>query len=273
MSGAEARTVTAAVATTAEVLDHPELHEGLLAPWELRRLDAIRVPARRADVVAARLLLRLCVARCTGRPPGEAAPAQHCPGCGRYGHGRPYLPDRPDLGISLSHADGLVAAAVGPGAVGIDVEPAARRPGPPSTLGRMLPEAAVREAAAAPDPEAALLRLWVRGEALFKAGQARIDEAGESGLTTLEWTDRSRAAVVALAGPAPLRALSVFPAVSVFPDLSVFPALSVLRVPEGQSAIQSPPSEPSREIRTMTAKTEAKASPGVANSMTTPAAR
>lgn len=191
------RTALAAVATTGEVLAHPRLHEGLLEPWELRRLDAVRVPSRRDDVLAARLLLRLCVARFTGASPEESAPAQYCTGCGRTGHGRPYLRDHPGVGVSLSHADGLVAAAVGPGAVGVDVEPSTRRPGPLSVLSRVLPEADVRAAADAPDPGEALLRLWVRAEALLKAG-------GE-GLRLLEWTDPHRAAVVAMAAAAPAK--------------------------------------------------------------------
>ncbi|MFI7286555.1 4'-phosphopantetheinyl transferase family protein [Streptomyces anulatus] len=182
----------ALVATTAEVLAHPELDERLLAPWERRRLAGIRVPGRRDDVVAARLLLRLCASRVTGLPPDEVEPAQRCPGCGRDGHGRPYLPDHPALGAGFSHADGLAAAAVGPGPVGIDVEPLSRRPGPLSVLRRMLPEDEVDAACAEPDPGPALLRLWVRREALFKAGR---DDA-----RLTEWTDHRRAAVVALAG-------------------------------------------------------------------------
>ncbi|WP_405860322.1 4'-phosphopantetheinyl transferase superfamily protein [Streptomyces sp. NBC_00090] len=196
-------TALAAVATTAEVLAHPELHEALLEPWELRRLAAIRVPSRRDDVLAARLLLRLCVARFTGRPPGESAPAQFCDGCGKSGHGRPYLPTHPGVGVSLSHADGLVAAAVGPGPVGIDVEPSTRRPGPLSVLKRLLPAAELREAGARPDPGPALLRLWVREEALLKAGE------GDFGL--LEWTDRRRSAVVTVASAAPATILEVGP--------------------------------------------------------------
>ncbi|MFG2609052.1 4'-phosphopantetheinyl transferase family protein [Streptomyces anulatus] len=182
----------ALVATTAEVLAHPELDERLLAPWERRRLAGIRVPARRDDVVAARLLLRLCASRVTGLPPDAVEPAQRCPGCGRDGHGRPYLPGHPELGVSYSHADGLAAAAVGPGPVGIDVEPLTRRPGPPAVLRRMLPEDEVDAARAGPDPGPALLRLWVRREALFKAGR---DDA-----RLTEWTDHRRAVVVALAG-------------------------------------------------------------------------
>lgn len=180
------------VATTAEVLAHPELDEGMLAPWEQRRLAHIRVPGRRDDVVAARLLLRLCAARVIGRPPREVCPAQRCPGCGRHGHGRPYLPGHPGLGVSFSHADGLAAAAVGPGPVGIDVEPLERRLGPLTVLRRLLPEAEVDAAGAEPEPGPALLRLWVRREALFKAGR---DDARLTG-----WTDHRRAAVVALAG-------------------------------------------------------------------------
>ncbi len=189
------RPAVAVVATTGEVLAHPDLHEGLLAPWERRRLARIRVPSRREDVVAARLLLRLCAGRFTGRPPHESAPSQFCAECGLHGHGRPYLPDHPGVGVSLSHADGLVAAAVGPGAVGVDVEPSSRRPGPLSVLSRLLPAAEVREATGRPDPGAALLRLWVRREAVLKAGQ--------DGLRLLEWTDRRRAAVVTVASAAP----------------------------------------------------------------------
>ncbi|MFJ9318864.1 4'-phosphopantetheinyl transferase family protein [Streptomyces globisporus] len=181
----------ALVATTAEVLAHPELDAGLLAPWERHRLAGIRVPARRDDVVAARLLLRLCASRVTGLPPRAVEPAQRCPGCGRDGHGRPYLPDHPGLGASFSHADGLAAAVVGPGPVGIDVEPLTRRPGPVPVLRRLLPHDEVDAACAEPDPGPALLRLWVRREALFKAGRDDVP------LTA--WTDRRRAAVVALA--------------------------------------------------------------------------
>ncbi|MER6017109.1 4'-phosphopantetheinyl transferase family protein [Streptomyces anulatus] len=192
------------MATTAEVLAHPELDERLLAPWERRRLAGIRVPARRDDVVAARLLLRLCASRVTGLPPDAVEPAQRCPGCGRDGHGRPYLPDHPGLGVSYSHADGLAAAAVGPGPVGIDVEPLTRRPGPLAVLRRLLPEGEVDAARAGPDPGPALLRLWVRREALFKAGfevgSGARSEAGRDDVRLTAWTDHRRAAVVALAG-------------------------------------------------------------------------
>ncbi|WSQ63473.1 4'-phosphopantetheinyl transferase superfamily protein [Streptomyces sp. NBC_01216] len=195
------RETVAVLAATAEVLARPGLGEHLLAPWERRRLTRIRTPRRRDDVVAARLLLRLCLARVTGLPPRSVALAQRCDACGRHGHGRPHVPGRPGWGVSLSHTDGLVAAAVGPGPVGVDVEPAARRPGPPRVLARLLPETELRAAATADDPGPALLRLWVRREALFKAGR--------DDLPLLEWTDGHRAAVVAVAGTFPVAVLSL----------------------------------------------------------------
>ncbi|WP_285528788.1 4'-phosphopantetheinyl transferase family protein [Streptomyces lavendulae] len=211
----------AVVATTREVLAHPALHEGLLAPWERRRLAGIRLPGRRDDVLAARLLVRLCVARHTGLSLRASAPAQLCPGCGRHGHGRPYLRGRPGLGLSLSHADGLVAAAVGPGAVGIDVEPSARRPGPLRVLRRLLPEADLREAAARPDAGPALLRLWVREEARLKAGR--------HGLRLLTWQDHDRAAVAAVAATA---------------ATVVLPVLPVLPEPDGPDGPDGPDRQP-----------------------------
>ncbi|WP_282692744.1 4-phosphopantetheinyl transferase [Streptomyces sp. CC208A] len=187
----------AVVATTREVLDTPGLGPHLLAPWERRRLTAIRVPARHDDVLAARLLLRLCAARLTGRPPAATGLAQHCPDCGRDGHGRPYLPDRPGLGISLSHADGLVAAAAGPGPVGVDVEPADRRPGPLPLLRRLLPD--LPDLPGAEPDQGLLLRAWVRAEARFKAGPRAPEAVQHLG----EWTDRPRGAVAAVAATTP----------------------------------------------------------------------
>ncbi|PCG82582.1 4-phosphopantetheinyl transferase [Streptomyces sp. WZ.A104] len=222
----DGRTALAVVATTAEVLDRPDLDEGLLAPWERRRLARVRVPSRRDDVLAARLLLRLCAARFTGRQPHELLPAQFCAACERYGHGRPYLRGHPDVGVSLSHADGLVAAAAGPGAVGVDVEPAARTVGPPPMLARLMSEAQLRAVGALPDPDRAVLRMWVRREALLKAGHPGAGSAADvphtvpdsgsragrpGGLHVLDWTDERRAAVATVASAVPARRFSVTP--------------------------------------------------------------
>ncbi|MFJ4715170.1 4'-phosphopantetheinyl transferase family protein [Streptomyces sp. NPDC088785] len=158
------------VARTAEVLGAPGADERALAGWERHRLARVRVPARRDDVLAARLLLRWCAARVTGRPAHQVELDQHCPDCDRAGHGRPFLPRRPGLGISLSHADGLVAAAAGPGRVGVDVEPYGRVPPGRALVRRRFPAAdgAAPRGHRSPEPDA--LTLWVEAEARFKAG-------------------------------------------------------------------------------------------------------
>ncbi|MDV5146603.1 4'-phosphopantetheinyl transferase superfamily protein [Streptomyces sp. SBC-4] len=72
-------------------------------------------PWRAVEHTASRALLRALL-----REIGEdlrGGPVAALPG------GRPYLPDRPDLGVSLSHSSGWVAAAVGRNRdVGVDVQ-------------------------------------------------------------------------------------------------------------------------------------------------------
>ncbi|MFF2537136.1 4'-phosphopantetheinyl transferase family protein [Streptomyces cyaneofuscatus] len=83
---------------------------------ERDRAAASRLPPWRAqEYAASRTLLRALL-----REIGEdvaGGPVAADPS------GRPYLPGRPDLGVSLSHSSGRVAAAVGRGcAVGVDVQ-------------------------------------------------------------------------------------------------------------------------------------------------------
>ncbi|MFH9723845.1 4'-phosphopantetheinyl transferase family protein [Streptomyces sp. NPDC017254] len=93
--------------------------EEVLAALPLATADraaaAALPPWRAAEYTAARTLLRVLL-----REVGEdlrGGPVAARPG------GRPYLPDRPDLGVSLSHSAGWVAAAVGRGRdVGVDVQ-------------------------------------------------------------------------------------------------------------------------------------------------------
>lgn len=81
--------------------------------------------------------------------------------------GAPYLPDRPELSVSISHCRNAVAVAVSPeGRVGIDVE--CRRKISDGLMERvcMAEElAAVRDAA---DPTMSFLQLWTRKEAVLK---------------------------------------------------------------------------------------------------------
>ncbi|TDP92850.1 4'-phosphopantetheinyl transferase family protein [Labedaea rhizosphaerae] len=84
--------------------------------------------------------------------------------------GRPYLPDRPDLGVSIAHDGDLVAAAVGVGVrVGIDVQVPTRAGA--GMLRRCCPPA-TRVALAALDDEHRdheLARIWAVQEACVKA--------------------------------------------------------------------------------------------------------
>jgi 4'-phosphopantetheinyl transferase len=105
----------------------PVCPEGLRA-WlrsdELERAARLRDTAERARFATGRAVLRLGLARRTGRPPLEVAFDARCPSCGRP-HGKP----RPTLGTcvpaghtSVSHAGDWVLVAFAPVAVGIDVE-------------------------------------------------------------------------------------------------------------------------------------------------------
>ena len=81
--------------------------------------------------------------------------------------GAPYLPDHPDLWVSISHCRTAVAVAVSPeGRVGIDVE--CRRRIGDGLMERVCTadeQAAVRASA---DPTMAFLQLWTRKEAVLK---------------------------------------------------------------------------------------------------------
>ncbi|WP_396122726.1 4'-phosphopantetheinyl transferase family protein [Actinokineospora sp. UTMC 2448] len=88
----------------------------------------------------------------------------------RLDSGRPVLPDRPDLAVSLSHSGGTVAAAVARGrSIGVDVQiPLDPSPG---LLARCCGTAAARRLSDAPRPvrARAFARVWSVQEACVKA--------------------------------------------------------------------------------------------------------
>jgi 4'-phosphopantetheinyl transferase len=89
--------------------------------------------------------------------------------------GRPYLPDRPDLHISLSHDGHLVAAAVGVGVeVGIDVQRPTRASA--GLLRRCCPPATRAALAALGDDERdhEFARIWTVQEACVKSTGAGL---------------------------------------------------------------------------------------------------
>ena len=82
-------------------------------------------------------------------------------------HGVPYLPQYPNLYISISHCRTAVAAAFSDhGPVGIDIE--SRRHTNPSLIKRVCTPAEVDTIQHSEDPEMAFLRLWTRKEAVLK---------------------------------------------------------------------------------------------------------
>ncbi|MGK4579471.1 4'-phosphopantetheinyl transferase family protein [Kitasatospora sp. HPMI-4] len=175
----------AVVAASAEVLRHPRADERLLTDGERERAARFRQEATRQDFVAAHLLVRLCAARLIGTTVASVTLAQTCPGCGRTDHGKPYLPDHPGVHVSLSHTKGVIAAAAGYQAVGVDVERAERTGTHPDVLERVLTEGELRRVEKHADPQRAFLRQWVRKEALIKIGRITLDSMGTVDLSDL----------------------------------------------------------------------------------------
>jgi 4'-phosphopantetheinyl transferase len=86
--------------------------------------------------------------------------------------GRPYLPNRPDVAFSVSHAGDLVAVALTVGArVGVDVESLDRRVDLDLIAGRIFNTADLARFRAAPASEKtrAFFRAWTGKEAVLKA--------------------------------------------------------------------------------------------------------
>lgn len=81
--------------------------------------------------------------------------------------GAPYLPDHPELSVSISHCRAAVAVAVSPeGRVGIDVE--CRRKIGDGLMERVCTAKELAAVRAAADPTMAFLQLWTRKEAVLK---------------------------------------------------------------------------------------------------------
>jgi 4'-phosphopantetheinyl transferase len=176
-------------ATPQVLLAYPET---LLTEVERDRAAAFRFDADRCDFVAAHLLVRACAGEVLGRPPDEVTVSQRCPTCAGP-HGPPRLVETPELAISLAHTRGYVAACAGPGPLGVDVERVDRRR--LSVLFDVLAEPEARWVRASADPPLAFVQLWVRKEALIKAGYATLDAlpavdlVGAHGEVATRWRD------------------------------------------------------------------------------------
>jgi 4'-phosphopantetheinyl transferase len=159
--------------------------EGWLSQQERDRASAFRFPEDRRDFVAARALARRCAAAVVGSPPGALRIVQWCRQCAAP-HGRPSLVEHPDIGLSWSHSHGYLAAVAGPGAVGVDVEvPHGGDWGADGIARMVLSDNERRQVAGCRRPDLALLRQWVRKEAMVKAGVASLDQLREVDLASL----------------------------------------------------------------------------------------
>ena len=91
--------------------------------------------------------------------PGESVEAA------KDGRGKPCLPAHPETGISISHGGGFVAAALGPGRIGIDLEGV--RTVRPRVLAHYFTQTEREEVERGGD--GTFTRLWTMKEALGKA--------------------------------------------------------------------------------------------------------
>lgn len=144
-----------------------------LSAAELRRAASFARPADRAAYATAHTALRQLLGGYLDRPPGALTFVREpCPGCAGP-HGRPAVLQAgggPPLHFSLAHSRGLIAVAVAPRVIGVDVE---RLPSPETVeaCARALHPGEQAELAAAPPGErrAHFGRLWTRKEAYLKA--------------------------------------------------------------------------------------------------------
>jgi 4'-phosphopantetheinyl transferase len=178
-SGAGRQPPVVLARTTHEVREELGRPEALLSDMERQRATQFRLERHRHDFVAAHALVRVCVARFSGRPLRSIGIAQRCSRCGQATHGRPYVVEEPELYVSWSHTQGYVAAAAADVPVGVDVECERRAPFDPALLATVLTAAEARTVRDAPRPEAEFLHQWVRKECLVKLGRATLDTMGD----------------------------------------------------------------------------------------------
>jgi 4'-phosphopantetheinyl transferase len=221
------------VASTDEVLRHPQAGAHLLNGRERERLARFRKEPVGRDFLAAHVLVRFCAGWLLGVDPAEVPFAQQCPTCHGTDHGRPSLTGRPDVYLSLSHGGGVVAAAVGRVPVGIDVERLDRARGL-EAMERALTAAERALVTADANPGRAFLRQWVRKEALIKIGRTHLGALGRLDLSGLpldgradgeplrfedlyvtDLTDSRLGVLVAAVGIEPVRLDTVLPPVAV----------------------------------------------------------
>jgi 4'-phosphopantetheinyl transferase len=140
-----------------------EYCRSILSSEEWARAGRFHFPRDRALSLNARAALRTILGSRLGVPP-ESLRFEYEP------QGRPVLPSPAAISFSVSHAGGMVAIAVSPYRVGIDIEPEDRRIDVKPLLS-YLPDSEAAFVLSLQDAEqaAGFLRCWTRKEARLKA--------------------------------------------------------------------------------------------------------
>lgn len=143
--------------------------EGDLDPHLLSQVDptqARRILAcRHRETARQRLIAALFARYVLGR---RLALANRAIRIATDGHGKPFLPEMPDVHFNLSHSGARFALAVGPAPVGVDIERV--RPVNLRVAVSFHPRERAYLAAAPPDlRQAAFFDLWTRKESYLKA--------------------------------------------------------------------------------------------------------
>jgi phosphopantetheinyl transferase len=152
-----------------------------LDPRETARAAAFVFPADRHRYQVAHVMLRRVLADHLGTEPGRLAFGRlRCPACGGPS-GRPVLTGPPPGGgagsgpsFSLAHSGDAVAIAMARGPVGIDVEREATRCVCALAPAMHPDDTALAEVLPEPDRHAAIIRWWVRVEAVLKCAGTGI---------------------------------------------------------------------------------------------------
>ena len=144
---------------------------GLLTTTERARHERLIADVDKQAYVAAHVLVRECAAELLGTSREEIVIEQRCARCDSTEHGAPSVAGADAVRVSLSHARGQVAAVAATRRCGIDVEKVSRGPD------RALSPREAAWVAGQEDAAYAFTRLWVRKEALVKAGHGSMAAA------------------------------------------------------------------------------------------------
>jgi 4'-phosphopantetheinyl transferase len=149
----------------------PECAESLSAD-EHARAELIRLPARRAEFIAAHAALRTILGGYQDAPPESLLFTTTCAWCGDPKHGKPRLQEAGGLAFNLTRAGRVALVAVARDVeVGVDAEPLDRVVDWRTIARRALStaEQSIVESQQPAGRDALAARLWCRKEAVAKA--------------------------------------------------------------------------------------------------------